>query len=149
MFGLGAGALLGGILADRSRNPLLIFAIMETGVGIFAIASPFLITTLKTLLSTADHIIAAALIFFALLPATLMMGATLPILTVALNRVSNNIGWATGKLYSSNTLGAVIGTLSAGIFLPIWMDLDSILFMSGTINLLVASITVFIFPRVT
>ena len=141
MFGLGIGALVGGWLADRSRNPLWLFAIMEAGVGLFAISSPHLIEQLKGPLGQTGHLYTAGIIFLILLPATLMMGATLPILIVTLTRRHPNIGWATGQLYSSNTLGAVLGTLSAGVALPIWLDLDEILMLSGALNILVASVT--------
>lgn len=138
MLGLGIGALIGGSLADRSRNPLMLFAAMEAGVGVYAIASPWLIGAMKGVLVQSAHLFIALAIFVLLLPSTIMMGATLPILIVALTRRYPNIGWATGQLYSSNTLGAVLGTLCAGVFMPIYLDLDEILVLSGMINIIVA-----------
>ena len=57
-----------------------------------------------------------ALAVLALAPATVLMGATLPTLTRYLTR-SGNLSAAFGKLYAANTVGAIIGTLVAGILL--------------------------------
>jgi spermidine synthase len=58
----------------------------------------------------------------ALLPATILWGASFPLAVAAAGegeghqRESDN-GWLVGRLYCSNTLGAIIGTLCVGLFL--------------------------------
>ena len=52
----------------------------------------------------------------ALAPATVLMGATLPTLTRYLTR-NGQLSAAFGKLYAANTIGAIVGTLAAGIVL--------------------------------
>ena len=52
----------------------------------------------------------------ALAPATIMMGATFPALVRHFSRTAT-LGVAFGRLYSANTLGAVAGTLVAGLVL--------------------------------
>ena len=52
----------------------------------------------------------------ALAPATIMMGATFPALVRHFTR-SAALGQAFGRLYSANTMGAVVGTLLAGLVL--------------------------------
>ena len=52
----------------------------------------------------------------ALAPATVLMGATLPTLTRYLTR-SGHLSAAFGKLYAANTIGAIVGTLVAGVVL--------------------------------
>lgn len=136
MFGLGTGALVGGRLADRDPDRgLYLFALMEAGVGLYAWASPALFTALGATLARADHLAVALVLFLAMLPATLMMGATLPVLITVLVHRRPNVGWATGNLYSSNTLGASLGALLTGLLVFNWLDLDQTLWLSGSINL--------------
>jgi spermidine synthase len=52
----------------------------------------------------------------ALAPATVLMGATLPTLTRQLSR-DRHLAAAVGRLYAANTLGAIVGTLVAGLVL--------------------------------
>ena len=52
----------------------------------------------------------------ALAPATILMGATFPSLTRYLAR-SSALSRAFGRLYAANTLGAIVGTLAAGLVL--------------------------------
>jgi spermidine synthase len=51
-----------------------------------------------------------------IIPAT-AMGATLPIMVKAVLRINSNFGWALGRLYGWNTLGAVCGALAGETFL--------------------------------
>lgn len=125
--GLGAGSLWGGRLADRVRRPLLVYALFEVLIGLWAVA--FLGLT-----GPAEGVVVAALrafefswfsgvllrgaAAFALLivPVTLM-GATLPLLSrfVADDPALN--GRRVGALYTLNTLGAMSGCFLAGFVL--------------------------------
>ncbi|HEX2755986.1 MAG TPA: hypothetical protein VHM48_11010, partial [Candidatus Limnocylindrales bacterium] len=57
-----------------------------------------------------------ALAVLALAPATVLMGATLPTLTRQLSQ-DRHLSAAFGRLYAANTLGAIVGTLVAGLLL--------------------------------
>jgi spermidine synthase len=48
-----------------------------------------------------------------ILPATTLMGATLPVLSRVAAESNRNVGSAVGLLYAVNTLGAVVGTVVA------------------------------------
>src|SRR5204863_66123 len=61
-------------------------------------------------------VIRMALAVLALAPATVLMGATLPTLTRYLTG-NGHLSAAFGKLYAANTIGAIAGTLVAGIAL--------------------------------
>ena len=52
----------------------------------------------------------------ALAPATILMGATLPTLTRHLSS-NAHLSQSFGRLYAANTIGAIIGTLAAGLVL--------------------------------
>jgi len=127
----------------------MLFAFMEAGVGIYAWTSPWMFTHLSNHLLDSNHITVAVSVFILLLPATLMMGATLPILVTILAQRRPNVGWATGKLYSSNTLGASLGAFTAGILLFHWLDLQQALILSGAMNIGVAAFTTLLIRRAT
>ncbi len=125
--GLGVGSLWGGRLADRVRRPLLVYALFEVLVGLWAAA--FL-----CLMGPAESIVVAALrafefswfsgvllrgtAAFALLivPVTLM-GATLPLLARFVTGDPALNGRRVGALYTLNTLGAMTGCFLAGFVL--------------------------------
>ncbi|MBS0344597.1 MAG: fused MFS/spermidine synthase, partial [Proteobacteria bacterium] len=71
------------------------------------------------------------------LPATLL-GGTLPVLMRALRPVLEQRGWAGGRLYAANTLGAIVGTLLAALcFIP-WFGLRGSAAVAALLNVLVA-----------
>jgi spermidine synthase len=57
------------------------------------------------------------LALLALAPATMLLGATLPVLTRHLARSRDDLGTAFGRLYTFNTLGAIVGTAASGLIL--------------------------------
>lgn len=127
MGGLAFGSYLFGRIVDRSRNPLKIYAILELGIGVYALALPFVLNRFDVLyaflfrgenpsfymLSLSRFVLAVAVL---LLPTTLM-GATLPVLSKFVTSRLKDISWSTGSLYAINTLGAVAGCAAAGFFL--------------------------------
>ncbi|MDQ7006503.1 MAG: fused MFS/spermidine synthase [Acidobacteriota bacterium] len=125
MLGLGLGGIWGGRLAKRVRSGVRVYGMMEMGVGLYALAVPFLLELYpslhKVLLSGWPFWPAAVVRFLAvlalLLAPTLCMGATLPILVASLIRSSRDFGRHVGLLYGLNTLGAVVGTLGSAFFL--------------------------------
>jgi spermidine synthase len=127
MGGLALGSRLFGGWADRpGRSPLRGYAMLEVGVGLYALAVPALLAALRPayielanlglpfpLLMLARAVLAAAVL---LVPATLM-GGTFPILVRFFVRARSEVGRAAGVLYFINTAGALAGCLGAGFFL--------------------------------
>jgi spermidine synthase len=123
--GMAIGAFVGGRIADRVRSPLRMYGVLEIALVVVVLVTPVTFQLIHeayrgvypALESTPLLALARlALAVLALGPATVMMGATFPALvrhfagSVALSQ-------AFGRLYSANTVGAVIGTLLAGIVL--------------------------------
>ena len=71
-------------------------------------------------------IVRLVLAVVALAPATVLMGATFPSLTRYLSR-SSALSRAFGRLYAANTIGAIVGTLAAGLVLIEWLGLSGAL----------------------
>jgi len=123
--GMAIGAVIGGRIADRVRSPLRLYAYLEIALVAVVLVTPVTFGFINavyrgiypSLEGTALLTLARlALAVAALSPATIMMGATFPALVRHLAR-SAELGQSFGRLYSVNTIGAVIGTLIAGMAL--------------------------------
>jgi predicted membrane-bound spermidine synthase len=127
MAGLALGAALVGWYGWRIGRLLRAYAALEatvavTGValtyglaGLIGVIAPLARHLPETSWSTSLVRFVAA---FALLAVpTTAMGATLPVLVVALSRGGYGFGRALGRLYGWNTLGAVTGVVSAEVVL--------------------------------
>lgn len=127
--GLGIGSLWGGRLADRSRNPLRVYAYFELAIAAWAVL--FILfagmgeRAIVPLLQVAGESRALSIFVRAILataflvvPVTLM-GATLPLLARHVTRDHALRGMRIATLYSVNTFGAVTGcALSGFVLLP-------------------------------
>ncbi len=58
-----------------------------------------------------------ALFSLILIPPTLVMGLTFPLVTALYNRSMGRLGRSVGEVYSANTLGCIIGSFATGFFL--------------------------------
>ncbi len=146
MFGLGVGALIGGVLADRFTTRLLSLYIgIELGVAIFGFLSPEIITTMGAALASSSEFVTALACFFILAIPTILMGATFPILVTHVYAVDKNIGRSVGGLYFFNTLGGALGAYFAGFVLLYSMDLYGAVARAADINLVIALVALLIF----
>ncbi|QNN57031.1 hypothetical protein H9K76_21530 [Diaphorobacter ruginosibacter] len=138
MLGIGIGGSVGGWLADRfPRKRLVIYAYAELLLSIFGAFSPLIFGGFQILgaLGWPYAMVSGAAILLVLLP-TVIMGSTLPLLTVYFDDAFENIGVSVGKLYFSNTLGAALGAwLSAWVLFPMW-GLNNSAKIAASINIL-------------
>ncbi len=125
--GLGLGGLTISFFADRLKRHLLVYGLLESFVGVYSLLTPAILRALdafqydltggEAVGATAYAIVRFFLVFLALLPATLAMGATLPLLVRAVTRTERGAGTGLGLLYGLNTFGAFSGVLFAGFAL--------------------------------
>ena len=127
MSGLALGAWRFGKRADRHPDCLRLYALLEIGIAVAALASHLLLHQLgpahraiyewvgfSTALLGATRFVLAFLLIMA---PTVLMGATLPVLTRFLTRRGKLVGVNISTLYAINTFGAVSGVLLTGFFL--------------------------------
>jgi len=123
--GMAIGATLGGRIADRVRSPLRMYGFLELALVVVVLVTPLTFGLINEVyrgiypaLQGTPFLAIARLVLavLALAPATIMMGATFPALVRHFTR-SAALGQAFGRLYSANTMGAVVGTLLAGLVL--------------------------------
>ena len=151
MLGLGLGAVVIGRYTPRLKNPLKTYGLLEIGIGItglivlvgtevlqpfFSFVSryfsdiPFILYLIKFLIS-----------FALMLPATFLMGGTLPVLVMALIWQNAKLGKEVGWLYGINTLGAVIGTIFSGFYSIRIYGLEQSLFIAAAANIFIGLVT--------
>lgn len=126
MMGLGIGSLLGGWLAKLSKSPLRNAARAELAIaGFSAIALLGIVYLPGWLYDALSRSRVSAGMFFALqfivsfavmLLPTVAMGLTFPLVMESASRTGAAGRWAS-RLCTSNTLGAILGSLAAGFVL--------------------------------
>ena len=125
--GLAIGGVVGGRVADRVARPLRLYGLLELFVVVVVLLTPVTFRLIGEVYrgiypALAEAPLALALVRFALAilalaPATLIMGATLPTLTRYLTQGGRGIAGAFQRLYTANTVGAIVGTALAGFVL--------------------------------
>jgi len=126
--GIAIGSLLGGKLLVRFKNAFLFYAIVELWIGVWGISVPLLLGGMEriyviycqtfepvSLLAQSFRFIMAIGV---ILPATIGMGATIPIMSRLIHELGEKgLGKSVGFAYGVNTVGAVGGCLLAGFLL--------------------------------
>jgi spermidine synthase len=153
MGGLALGSFLFGRFADRLKFPILTYAAMEAGVGIFSLLIPVVVRGIYPPVShwITNHggnrfdvftLLRFVVVALVLLPPTTLMGATLPLLARHFVRQGGRLGQRVGALYAVNTFGAVAGTFLAGFFLLPGVGLAWTNAIAGCTNLTLAALIV-------
>ncbi len=148
MAGLGVGAYFGGRIADKfSTRLLIIFCLIELGIGCFGFLSANLILLVQDALVQSGLVILTFATFLLLIFPTFLMGATLPILTSFFNRYIANVGESIGTLYFYNTLGAAMGALTTGFILFNYLTLSQTIYLAASLNIFIAAVIFAIYGR--
>lgn len=156
------GMCLGSILLPRwisaRAHPLRVYALLELGIGGIGLAMPHVLPWLgeryQGLVGGNTHgatgiAMRGAVAALALLPPTMLMGATLPAIARWLD--TSRAGLARlGLFYGANIVGAVAGTLVAGFWLLRVYDTRITTWVAAGTNVAVAVIALlvaFVTPR--
>jgi spermidine synthase len=148
MAGLAIGSFLASRYGHRFPRPLLAYAVLEALIGLYALAVPALIRSVTPLavafwrafepgplgLGAFQFVVLGLL----LLPPTLCMGATLPLLSRVVARTREEAGYRVGLLYGVNTLGAVAGATLAGFVLLPRLGMSETVGLAVRVNFAVA-----------
>jgi spermidine synthase len=156
MAGLALGSYFFGKLADRGKNDFLLYGILEAGVGIYGLLVPWLFKIGQVLyvplyglnesVPFLFNLLLFSLSFVLLVFPTILMGATLPVLSRFFVHSLAHLGRRVGNLYATNTLGAVIGCAAAGYVLIPNFGMRGALFIAAGLNLIIA-VLIFIVDR--
>jgi len=152
MGGLALGSYWSGRRADRWQvAPLRTYGKLELGIAVYALLIPVLLARLTPLLGLAwrlgadRHFAVLGLLKFIaiailILPATTLMGATLPVLSRVVTRSGRSAGAGVGALYAVNTFGAVAGTVACAFVALPAIGMRRTLIANVALNLLVGGV---------
>ncbi|MCC6640751.1 MAG: fused MFS/spermidine synthase [Deltaproteobacteria bacterium] len=144
--GMALGNLVAARRLARVRRPLRVYALLELAIGLFALASLPALRGLDDLfaalaaqhgpgLSAGLRLLAAAIV---LLPPTMAMGATLPVVARGLVAEDGALGRWSAILYAANTFGAVLGAYLSGFWLLPQLGLTRSVCAAAAVNVAVA-----------
>ena len=142
-FALGAYAFMN--LADKIKNPVFLFAILELGIGLYGLVKILPLIYLSLTEMPGIQLIQFFILFLILIIPTTFFGATWPVV----NKIyiqHDRLGKDAGKLYSFNSFGSFMGSLAAGFLLIPFLGIKATAILVVSINIFIA-ITIFIFSR--
>ncbi|MBN1130484.1 MAG: fused MFS/spermidine synthase [Chitinispirillaceae bacterium] len=149
MLGLALGSRFIGKKADRAKRPVVMFAQLAAGIGVFGLFSPIAFSLLSSfsaflfshagLTGFSRSALQFSLAGCALIVPTVLMGATFPVMAKAYavneRRRQRDIGW----LCFVNTLGGALGCFLAGFFLVRLLGVNTTIFCAAGTDLLIAA----------
>ena len=133
LVGLGLGSAVGSVIARRVERPRLALGLLQMGLAIAIAFSSWMILVVipnwQQTLVFQDHVLEnMTLMYFydfvrctlAMLPATLLWGASFPVALAAASPGAKDPGRLVGGVYAANTIGAIAGSLVVGLPLIAW-----------------------------
>ncbi len=143
LIGLALGSALMARRVVRAQQPLVLFGMLELGIGVASILMLFVFAKLPTIrdsLVATDtfgrlvyvEFVAAAL---TMLVPTLLMGAVFPVAAHLYSIGTGAVGERVGQLYALNTLGSALGAFAAGFVLIPVLGLQHAALTLALINL--------------
>lgn len=147
MAGLSLGAFYVGRFIHRTDNLLSLYGRLEMGIGLYGVISLFLLNFSDEVFHLYAGLWVDIRFFFhfiriihalvILIFPTVLMGATLPVLTRWFTSRSDAAGKPLAVLYGINTLGAAFGTFITGFFMIPWYGTYRNLVALAGVNLLI------------
>src|SRR5215469_17714250 len=140
MGGMCLGSVSLARVVRRAANPMRVFALLEAGTGICGAAALFGLPLIQGLYvsfaraGTEGLLLRGALCCVCLLPPTVLMGATLPAVSRAVDHST------VGFLYAANIAGGVIGCVAAGFWLLRVFDMGVATYVAVGLNLSVTAV---------
>ncbi len=127
IFGVGIGSVLAARVADRAANPAAAFAVLQSLISLWAVATwiwpltslPMAMMNVFGGLTQLGELHRTELAFAAaiVVPPTALMGAQWPLLCRLAVGAADGTGTAVGRLYAWNTAGNILGTLTASFLI--------------------------------
>lgn len=144
--GMALGSYFFGKKGERSNSPLKIYALIEIIAGVYAVASFALFIPIQKIYSIYYDtlinnpllliIVRGLLLSIIVLPITFLIGGTLPLFVKHFIKSEDKVLSFVGKLYSVNTIGGVVGTLLAGLYLMPIIGANLLVVLAALLNIL-------------
>ena len=155
--GLALGSYLGGKFIDHFKKPLLAYGFLELAIGIYGLCVPIIfsdnflapvwqnVVQMFESVQFISYLVRFVISMFLLGLPTILMGATLPVLSRYLTNVRQDIVTINvGSLYTINTIGAIIGTFCCGFILLPALGVNATVYVAAFINLFLAGAVLYL-----
>jgi spermidine synthase len=128
--GLGIGSSIGSFLARTAARPRLLLGGCQLLLGVAITWSAYMIAQslpywpINPTLSTSPWFtfqVDLTRCAWAVLPATVLWGASFPLALAAVAVPGQDPGRLVGRVYAANTVGAIIGAIGASLLLVAWL----------------------------
>ena len=134
--GIALGGGLAGKVAERRERAAVAFALAQVAVGVLSIG---VYAWMGPLIPDAPTTWSLALFAVAvMLPATIFIGATLPLSVRVLARNESEATASTARIYAWNTVGAIVGAVLAGFVLIPGLGFEGSIRFAVAVNFLLA-----------
>jgi len=153
MAGLSIGSFFLGKMIDTRKNPLYIYGLIEIGIGLYAVLFPRILDIFQPVITSAAGqftpglalvIFRMVCTFLLLLPPTVLMGATFPIMNRIYITNLGKFGRQAGLLYAVNTFGAVLGAFLTGFILLKYIGISKTTLSGVICNLVIGVAALFL-----
>lgn len=141
--GMGLGAWLLARPARSVGDPRRLFFAYAVGLAGWAALSPFLLAALDPVAGTGGRMLLACLV---LVPPTLIMGATFPLMGRLCIPSDAEAGGETSRFYGANTLGAAAGALLAPFALLPLLGLTGAVIAAAGLDLVAGALALGLAP---
>ncbi len=136
-------------IIPRGMHPLVVYALLELGIGAIGIAvlngMPY-VERIYSAVGGVESLVVSIMLrsmvaALFLIPPTLLMGATLPAIARWVETTPQGVSWL-GFFYGGNIVGAVAGCLLAGFYLLRVHDMAYATYVAVAINAVVAVVAI-------
>ena len=149
MAGLAIGSAVWGRKVDKSPRPLVLYGWLELSIGVYCLFYPWIISLVKTIFfetvamfafqSDGPAVLGLKLVvsLLTILPPTMLMGGTLPVLVKTVSETVEESGRNVAVLYFLNSFGAVVGSVLCGFFFIRLLGLSATIYGGACVNLII------------
>lgn len=151
--GIFAGGFVCAKFVDKIKRPFLAFGILQILVGVGCLVSLTLTRCLPEWNVFLNYILPLnpvnvvgvrfVLAEVALLPVTIFLGALFPVVIKCCASDLSQVGRSVGTVYSANTLGAIVGSLTSGFLLIPQFGVENTILIAVATNLVAGAALIF------
>ena len=123
LFGIALGSMILARWVDRIKQPIIIFGIVQLGIGLFALVLMPAFEQLYGLTYALQSTFGGSRFwtffscFLVMCLPTFLMGASFPLVTKIYTGDAQHLGRSIGNVYAVNTVGSILGAFCAGFIL--------------------------------
>lgn len=124
-------------IADKTKNPLRLFGLLEFGIGIYGLIILSLFKIITPIYLALDVLgLQFLLLFLILITPAILFGATWPVVNKTYVK-EKKVGKDSGALYSFNSFGSFLGPILAGFVLIPILGIKSTSILVALINIII------------